>query len=45
MERLEKNLEKTSIKKESEKDLNAYRGLQLIDEKIYASGTSIKYWM
>jgi len=45
MEKIEKALTEISIENESEKDLKRYEGLQLIEEEIYASGTSIKYWM
>ncbi|MBI5797371.1 hypothetical protein HZA98_00520 [Candidatus Woesearchaeota archaeon] len=29
----------------AEKNETTYRGLQLVEDKEYAGGTSIKYWM
>ena len=45
MERLEKTLEEVSIEKSESKENLSYKGLQLIEDKSYSSGTSIKYWM
>jgi hypothetical protein len=50
MEKLEKNLKTTPVVKEETIDSDrgyetGYRGLELIDEKVNAGGTSIKYWM
>jgi hypothetical protein len=51
MEKLEIALEKTSVEgKETGKEFKplyetGYKGLRLINEKIHAGGTSIKYWM
>lgn len=48
MEKLEKTLEQVEVKRENvelpvEKPL--YPGLKLVEDKVYAGGTSIKYWM
>ncbi len=48
MEKLEITLEQTSIEEKEEiKPLSdtGYKGLELMDRKIHAGGTSIKYWM
>jgi hypothetical protein len=48
MKKLEITLEETSIEEKEEiKPLSdtGYKGLELMDEKIHYSGTSIKYWM
>ena len=48
MGKLEQTLQKVELKREKTKPLiekSIYRGLQLVEDKIYAGGTSIKYWM
>ncbi|MEA3378422.1 MAG: hypothetical protein U9Q69_02165 [Nanoarchaeota archaeon] len=47
MEKLEKELEKSEIKKEKplyepKKD---YKGIEVLDEKDCFGGTGVKYWM
>ena len=46
---LERTLEKVEIKTEEAKPLLTqkplYEGLRKIEDKVYAGGTSIKYWM
>ena len=49
MEKLETALEEISIEEGTEelkpiKD-TGYKGLELVDERAYYGGTSIKYWM
>lgn len=44
MEKLEKTAQKVLIRKPTQED-RKYKGLQLIEERIYMGGTSIKYWM
>lgn len=48
MEKLEKNLEKVELKKDEARppvEKPIYQGFKLVEEKVYAGGTSIKYWM
>ena len=49
MRKLEITLEEISMEEKEEKPVpecnSEYEGLKLIGERIYASGTSIKYWM
>jgi len=45
MEKLEISLKESSVKKPVTEDKRQYRGLQLIEDRIYMGGTSIKYWM
>lgn len=50
MEILERTLEKVEPRKEEARPYLAiekplYEELQKIEDKVYASGTSIKYWM
>lgn len=48
MGKLEKTLEKVEPGREDTKPLAerpVYQGLRLIEDKVYATGTSIKYWM
>ncbi len=41
------HLEKVASENKAVKDekIKSYEGLTLLDNKIYSSGTSIKYWM
>ena len=49
METLERTLEKVEIRTEEARPLLAekplYEGLRKVEDKAYAGGTSIKYWM
>lgn len=48
MEKLETTLEKVRLEKKELKPLGeepVYRGLRLVEDKVYGAGTSIKYWM
>lgn len=49
MEALERTLEKVEIKIEEARPLLAekplYEGLRKMEDKVYAGGTSIRYWM
>ena len=46
MAKLEKTLEKVELKEDkSPVEKPIYQGFKLVEEKVYAAGTSIKYWM
>ncbi len=45
MEKLEKTLEKIPIEALEPKSEEFYEGLRLVEEKVYNSGTGVKYWM
>lgn len=45
MEQLEKTLKEIPVEKSDREENEFYEGLNLIEDKLYGTGTSIKYWM
>jgi len=46
MEKLEKTLQEVSVESlKLREETTSYKGLRLIETRVYNGGTSIKYWM
>ena len=45
MEKLEETVGQTQIKTREEGTRPSYAGLELLEERSYSDGTSIRYWM